>query len=116
MTATFVGHYPWFYTYNFLNAPIEPCHSTPTPPFWIFARSLLRPSAPSTWRMVLHASMGIRKMRKLAAAADEATDFTAVGRFFVSARESSSAIMPALEAVSPKRERGPWMRAGPTPR
>ena len=33
-----------------------------------------------------------------------------------SARESSSAIMPALEAVSPKRERGPWMRAGPTPR
>ena len=19
MTATFVGHYPWFYTYNFLN-------------------------------------------------------------------------------------------------
>ena len=67
-----------------------PCHSTPTPPFWIFARSLLRPSAPSTWRMVLHASMGIRKMRKLAAAADEATDFTAVGRFFVCAAGEGS--------------------------
>jgi hypothetical protein len=51
--------------------------------------------------------MGMRKIRKLAADADEATLFSAVGRLRVSSNESRRASMPALEAVSPKRDRGP---------
>ena len=66
--------------------------------------------------MVLHASIGMRKTRKAAAAADAATVFTAAGSVFVCSKESHSAIMPAFEAVSPKRESGPWKSAGPRPR
>ena len=66
--------------------------------------------------MVFAASMGMRKTRKPAAAADAVIVFAAAGRFCVVSKESHRAIMPAFDAVSPKRESGPWNRAGPTPR
>jgi len=53
---------------------------------------------------------------KPAAAAEADTVFTAAGNDLVASIESQSASMPAFEAVSPKRESGPWKRAGPRPR
>ena len=58
-------------------------------------------------RMVLHASIGMRNTRKLAAAPEAATVLTPFGRSLVNSNESHSAIMPAFDAVSPKRESGP---------
>jgi hypothetical protein len=41
--------------------------------------------------------------------------FTPIGRFFVASYDSMRAKTPALEAVSPNRDIGPWISAGPTP-
>jgi hypothetical protein len=41
--------------------------------------------------------------------------FTPMGRFFVASYDSMRAKTPALEAVSPNRDIGPWISAGPTP-
>ena len=96
--------------------PIAPAQRTWGPPFFILAPSFCMPVAPSTCRIVLHASIGMRKTRKPAAAAEAATVFTAAGRSAVFGLASHRAIIPALAAVSPKRESGPWKRAGPRPR
>ena len=57
--------------------------------------------------VVFMASMGIKKMRKPAEAADAANVFTATGSVLVESYESSSANVPLLAAVSPKRDSGP---------
>ena len=69
------------------------------------------PAAPCTCSVVLSVSMGEITMRKSAAAHEARKVFTAAGRFVF----SRSATAPALEAVSPKRESGPCMRAKETP-
>eukprot|EP00966_Prymnesium_polylepis_P095248 2205938-Prymnesium_polylepis.1 len=64
-------------------APIEPSKSTIGPPLLIFAPSFVRPVAPSTCRIVLHASIGIRNTRNIAAAAEAETVLAATGRLLV---------------------------------
>jgi len=61
--------------------------------------------------MVLHASIGIKKILKEAAAAEANKVFTGVGKFTY----SKPANIPVLAAVSPNLEIGPYKRAGPTP-
>lgn len=59
----------------------------------------------------------MRKMRKPAAAADAADVLATTGRLaVVSLAESSSAITPALAAVSPNRDSGACTSAGAKPR
>jgi hypothetical protein len=66
--------------------------------------------------VVLTVSMGIRKIRNPAAAADAATVLIPTPMSLVESRELRSVSTPVFAAVSPKRERGPWKRAGSTPR
>ena len=75
------------------------------------------PSPPLlTCSVVFTVSIGIRNTRHDAAAADAATVLTALGRSFVSARESRIASTPAFAAVSPNLDKGPCRRPGPMPR
>lgn len=60
------------------------------------------PSFPLTWRVVLRVSMGMRKIRKEAAAAEAATVLTAMGSERVDSFDSNNARIPELAAVSPK--------------
>ena len=55
-----------------------------------------------------------RTMRKLADAAEAASVFTATGRVLVDPNESSSARVPLLAAVSPKRDSGPCVSTSTT--
>lgn len=41
MTATFVGHYPWFYTYNFLNAHVPQYDRKTELPMYLARNALL---------------------------------------------------------------------------
>lgn len=59
----------------------------------------------------MSASIGVSVMRNVALAALAKTVFTRTGRSTLSSR----AMMPALAAVSPKRESGPWKRAAARP-
>ena len=65
--------------------------------------------------IVLQASIGISTIRKPAAAVDAARVLTPTGRFVVESKLSSRESVPALAAVSPKRDRGPWKSAGARP-
>ena len=71
---------------------------------------------PWTCMVVLSVSMGMRKMRKMAAAAEAPTVLTIGLVPLSSSTESKIVMIPVLAAVSPKRERGPCTRAGSTPR
>ena len=82
-------------------APIEPCQSTKMPLVLILAPSLARPVEPSTCMIVFIASIGIRKTRNPAAAAEAVTVLAAAGAFLVTSYESQMASMPAFAAVSP---------------
>lgn len=66
-----------------------------------------RPFAPSTCSVVFNASMGMRKMRHMAAEPLAAAVLTPTGKFLVESKESSRVSMPELAAVSPKRDKGP---------
>jgi hypothetical protein len=66
--------------------------------------------------VVLTVSMGIMTMRNKAAAVDAATVLKPMLISLVASRELSMVRIPVLAAVSPKRLRGPWAKAGRTPR
>eukprot|EP00751_Fragilariopsis_kerguelensis_P015623 CAMPEP_0170836774 /NCGR_PEP_ID=MMETSP0734-20130129/2369_1 /TAXON_ID=186038 /ORGANISM="Fragilariopsis kerguelensis, Strain L26-C5" /LENGTH=52 /DNA_ID=CAMNT_0011203829 /DNA_START=473 /DNA_END=631 /DNA_ORIENTATION=+ len=52
----------------------------------------------------------------MAAAAEAANVLAATGKSFVLSKLSNMVNTPVLAAVSPKRESGPWTKAGNTPR
>jgi hypothetical protein len=60
-------------------------------------------------------SRGVSSTRKAAAVSDAASVCNAMGSVRVASSEPSSASAPALDAVSPKRDSGAWISAGPTP-
>ena len=59
---------------------------------------------------------GIRKIRNAAAAKLAVAVLYATFKSFVASIESSNVSMPVLAAVSPKRESGPCIKAGSSPR
>ena len=59
---------------------------------------------------------GMRKIRHKAAATEAQSVFAPTGRFLVESYDSIRANTPVLAAVSPNRDIGPWISAGPTPR
>jgi len=65
---------------------------------------------------VLTVSIGIMAMRNRAADAEAATVLNPTAMSLVWSRLLSSVKTPVLAAVSPKRDSGPWKRAGRTPR
>lgn len=69
----------------------------------------------SSWEKMMK-DLRMRKMRHAAAHPEAAAVLIPTGRFCVESNESSKVSIPELAAVSPKRERGPWKSAGPTPR
>ena len=69
---------------------------------------------PCTWRVVLKVSTGVRKMRHDAPPRDANAVIWATGMFGLNSWSAQR--MPVLAAVSPKRDRGFWMMAKPTPR
>ena len=69
----------------------------------------------ATCMIVLQASIGMSTIRKPAAAVDAARVLTPTGRFVVESKLSSRESVPALAAVSPKRDSGPWKSAGARP-
>ena len=71
---------------------------------------------PVTCIVVLIVSMGIKKIRNTAAEAEDATVLTPTPKSLVESRLFKSVRIPVLAAVSPKRDSGPWKRAGRTPR
>lgn len=58
----------------------------------------------------------MRKMRHPAAAVEAKPVLTPTGRFLVASNSLSRVSVPALAAVSPKRDIGPWISAGAMPR
>jgi hypothetical protein len=48
MTATFVGHYPWFYTYNFLNATVPQYDRKTELPKYLARNAFLGARPPAT--------------------------------------------------------------------
>ena len=69
----------------------------------------------ATCMIVLQASIGMSTIRKPAAAVDAARVLMPTGRLVVASKLSSRESVPALAAVSPKRDSGPWKRAGARP-
>ena len=65
------------------------------------------------WSPITH---GMRKIRHKAAATEAQRVFAPTGRFLVESYDSIKASTPVLAAVSPNRDIGPWISAGPTPR
>ena len=66
--------------------------------------------------VVFTVSTGIRKIRNSAAAVLAATVLMPTLMSLVASMESRRVSTPVLAAVSPKRDIGPWIRAGATPR
>jgi hypothetical protein len=62
--------------------------------------------------VVLTVSIGINRILNAAAENEANRVFTPTGIEAVEEDESKRARAPAFAAVSPKRERGPWRRAG----
>lgn len=65
--------------------------------------------------IVLQASTGMSTILKRAAEEEAARVLTPTFKWAVVSKLSSKAKVPAFAAVSPKRERGPWKRAGARP-
>ena len=65
--------------------------------------------------VVLTVSTGVKIILKHAAAKLAKTVLTSVGSFFIKVLLSKRARIPALAAVSPKRDTGPWMSAAERP-
>jgi len=97
-------------------APSAPWNTTSGPPLRSFSRISGIPRAPSTCNVVLKKSTGISAIRNTPAVKEAAIVFTATGRFLVASCVLSRLSMPALLAVSPKRESGPCTSAGVSPR
>eukprot|EP00962_Isochrysis_galbana_P054694 scaffold26294_cov112-Isochrysis_galbana.AAC.3 len=92
---------------------MAPAYSVRRPSSAMRAERTAMPAAPCTCSTVLKVSIGVSRMRKQAAA-HEAKNVLAASE--IHGMSSRSASVPALAAVSPKRERGAASSAAQTPR
>ena len=76
---------------------------------------IANPGFPCVCKVVFSVSIGVKIILKPAAAREAKIVLTNAGRCFMYEFDWSNARIPALAAVSPKRETGPWMRAALRP-
>ena len=79
------------------------------------ARRMGRPALPSVCIVVFTVSIGVRIIRKAAAARDAKTVCASAGRCLRYLFDLRSARMPTFAAVSPKRDTGPCTSAASRP-
>ena len=92
---------------------MDPLYKISGPPTLIL--SVTAENFPVTCMVVLTVSMGMRKIRKRAAAALAAMVFSPTFKSLVDSRLFKAVKTPVLAAVSPNRLSGPCNKAGRTP-